>query len=272
MAALSHTMKRLSYNEWRGSSPHVHGYVEVWDAVYSPQLDNHRPVVVYLPPSYAHTDWRYPVVYMHDGQNLFDPTTSSIGVEWQVDETMERLSEEGIEAIIVGVWNTTDRASEYSPFPNWFRGRGERYVQFLTETLKPLIDAHYRTAGGRRHTGILGSSMGGLISLYAAFVQPDVFGFVGAMSPSLWVGRGAICALVEQAVALPDRVYLDHGTREASPQPLCEILQRRGYVLGVNLLMISERGGTHNEAAWARRLPGAMRFLLTPLTRDVQHE
>ncbi len=257
------TPKPIPYAAWRNTP--VAGHLEVWAEVHSPQLGNTRPIVVYLPPSYARTvRKRYPVLYMHDGQNLFDATTSFVGIEWGVDETMEQLSHEGIEAIVVGIWNTPQRMAEYCPFPQWFEGRGEAYLDFLVHTVKPLVDHTYRTRREREHTGIFGSSMGGLISLYAFFTRPQVFGFVGAMSPAFWVGNGAIHALVRARPCVPGRIYIDHGTEEYNPQRMREVLIEKGYRLGATLRYVTERGGQHHESAWARRLPEALRFLLRP--------
>src|SRR5205085_774096 len=176
----------------------VVGDLRVLEGVSSPQLGNRRDILVHLPFSYRQGHQRYPVLYMHDGQNLFDEATSFCG-EWEVDETMEELRHEGLEAIVVGIPNMGDqRCEEYSPFPNRrFRSvRGAAYLAFLVETVKPLIDHTFRTLPERDHTGIMGSSMGGLISLYAFFRHPEVFGFAGVMSPSLWFARQSIFAYV----------------------------------------------------------------------------
>ena len=160
-------------------------------AVESPQLGNHRDVLVYLPPSYPVSGRHYPTIYMHDGQNLFDAATSYAG-EWQVDETMERIAPEGIEAIVIAVPNMgAERIAEYAPFRDERvgGGRGDAYLAFLVDTLKPDVDRNFRTRRDAEHTGIIGSSMGGLISLYAFLTRPDVFGFAGVMSPSLWFAR-----------------------------------------------------------------------------------
>jgi predicted alpha/beta superfamily hydrolase len=158
------------------------GHLRVLHDVWSPQLKNARDLLVYLPPSYKHTGKRYPTIYMHDGQNLFDEATSFAG-EWRVDETMDALEHE---AIVVGIANISDqRIHEYSPFRmGWMGGgKGDLYLQFILETVKPLIDADFPTLPDRAHTGIIGSSMGGLISLYGYFRYPQAFGFVGALSP-----------------------------------------------------------------------------------------
>src|SRR5690606_14686777 len=132
----------------------------------------------YLPPSYAGSGRHYPVIYMHDGQNLFDDDLSFAGA-WHVDETMERLAPEGIEAIVVGVSNLAyARLDEYSPFADpalGGGGRGRQYVRFLVETLKPQVDAQFRTRRDAAATAVAGSSMGGLISLFALLHRPDVF-------------------------------------------------------------------------------------------------
>lgn len=260
----------------------VVGTLKVRERVWSPQLKNRRDIYVHLPPSYADGRQRYPVLYMHDGQNLFDESASYAG-EWRVDETMQRLSQVGTEAIIVGVSNMEkERLSEYSPFydPHLGSGRGDRYLSFLAETVKPLIDRDFHTLTARRHTGLMGSSMGGLISLYAFFRRPDVFGFAGVMSPSFWYANRAIHAYVERAPFVPGRIYLDVGTREyggsvtekaarrqsrrhyAGVRRMKRILVKKGYRLRRDLLVVEERGAGHNEPSWARRLPLALQFLI----------
>lgn len=255
------TLLPIPYTQWR-SGP-VTGTLEVLPSVHSPQLGNDRPVVIYLPPSYRHVpECRYPVIYLHDGQNLFDRTTSYIGVEWGVDETLEALSTEGIEAIAVGIWNTEQRMSEYSPFPNWFMGRGEAYLDFIVDTVMPTIAQLYRVLPGRNNTVLFGSSMGGLISLYGFITRPHIFGRVGAMSPAFWVGNGMMHTVVRERPFVPGRIYIDHGTREYNPYRMRDVLLEKGYRLGEDLVYLSERGGEHDERAWARRLPNALRFLL----------
>ena len=256
--------------------------VWLWPQVPSPQLGNRRDVIVYLPPSYAHTARRYPVLYMQDGQNLFDRATSFAGAEWEVDESMDRLAagEESwsptlarhasaagpaaapLEAIVIGLnHGEVARATEYTPFATG-QNRGADYVRFLIETVKPAVDATLRTQPGPATTAIVGSSMGGLISLFAFFHRPDVFGRAAVMSPSLWVNHFAIYDFVRQAPVNPGKLYLDHGDREGSAKPMVALLQERGYQLDRTLHYIYEPGGGHNEASWARRFPDAVRFLL----------
>ena len=279
------TVQWQNYHEVypRSEGHRVVGDVLVAQDVDSPQLHNQRDVIVYLPPSYTHSDQRYPVLYMHDGQNLFDHATSFAG-EWNVDETLEDLArQDRLEAIVVGISNSgASRLDEYSPFidRSYGGGHGNQYVAFIANTLKPLVDHQFRTLPQRRKTGIMGSSMGGLISLYAFFRREDTFGFAGVMSPSLWFAKGSIYGYVENASYLPGRIYLDAGTREmgGSRYSLRKRVQSRNYYAGVrrmkrilvnkgyrpvrDIMHVEEKWANHNEAAWARRLPGALRFFL----------
>jgi predicted alpha/beta superfamily hydrolase len=267
----------------RDAGHRVAGNVLVAKDVLSPQLHNRRDIMVYLPPSYNQGSDRYPVLYMHDGQNLFDHATSFAG-EWCVDDTLEALARsEGLEAIVVGISNTgPSRLDEYSPFIDqaYGGGQGNHYIAFIANTLKPLIDDQFRTSPQRRKTGIMGSSMGGLISLYAFFRREDIFGFTGVMSPSLWFAKGAIYGYIESASYLPGRIYLDSGTRElgGSRYSLGKRVQSRRYYAGVrrmkrmlvykgywptrDIMHVEEKWAGHSEDAWARRLPGALRFFL----------
>ena len=260
----------------------VVGDLRLLAGIESPQLGNERDLLVYLPPSHETGNGRYPVIYLHDGQNLFDAETSFAG-EWGVDETMEALSHDGIEAIVVGIPNSgEDRLDEYSPFHEQARGggRGDLYLSFIIDTVKPLVDASFHTLTGRDHTGIMGSSMGGLISLYAYFRHPKLFGFAGAMSPSFWFAKGAIYDLVQEAAFVPGRIYIDAGTREygegrhwtsipwrsrryyAGVRRMNRLLAKKGYRPRHDLLYIEEKWAIHEEAAWRRRLPLAIRFML----------
>ena len=261
----------------------VAGSLRVLRGVHSPQLGNERDILVYLPTAYAASDQHYPVVYMHDGQNLFDAYTSFAG-EWQVDETLLQLEHEGLAAIVVGLPNTGEnRLNEYSPFaqPGLGGGQGDAYLDFIVQTVKPLIDATFRTLPQREHTMLMGSSMGGLISLYGFFRHPDIFGRAGVMSPALWFARKAIFPYVRQQPHRPGKIYLDMGTAEypmrgwrmfvprriANPscvdsRDMRDLLVRLGYREGDSLRYVEDEGAIHNESAWARRLPDALRFLL----------
>lgn len=263
------------------------GTVKVSQGIYNPAVDNFRDILVYLPPDYKDlTEIRYPVIYMHDGQNLFNDTISSSG-EWHVDEVMQQLNEERLAAIIVGIPNTEkqtagSRLDEYSPFhdeTHGHGGRGDDYLTFILDIVKPLIDEDFRTLPDREHTGIMGSSMGALISLYAFFKQSDVFGFVGVLSPAFWFAKGAIYGFVELQPMVPGKIYLDVGTDEMKDVPpeqqrpgvtsevylndarrMRDLLVAKGYALDGDLLYVEEEGAPHHETAWARRLPAALRF------------
>jgi len=247
----------------------VVGNIRRLEGVESPQLGNQRDVFVYLPPSYAVSGRHYPVLYMHDGQNLFDHSISFAG-EWHVDETMERIGPEGIEAIVVGVPNMgMDRTREYGPFQDdrVGGGRGDAYLAFLVDTLRPMVNTYFRTRREAEHTGIMGSSMGGLISLYAFLRRPDIFGFAGVMSPSLWFGRGAIYGVAANVGRWPGRLYLDTGTGEGRNQvrqtrEMARILRRQATRPRLQLRYVEARGAGHNEAAWSARFERAIRWLL----------
>ena len=249
--------------------------------VWSPQLRNRRDVDVYLPASYP-SGVRYPVVYMQDGQNLSDPAAAFAGT-WDLDATIDRLAWRGLDAIYVGVHNTGEgRLAEYSPFPDARHGGGgaDDYLAFLVETLKPRIDRLFKTRRDRDSTAILGSSMGGLVSLYAYFRHPSVFGRAGVMSPSLWFGEGAVLDFIQAARVPRGRVSIDVGTAEGAGtlrdvRRLGRLLVRRGFrrkpraaidrrssMTAPALRYVEEAGGRHHEAAWAGRLEGALAFLL----------
>jgi predicted alpha/beta superfamily hydrolase len=248
-----------------------------------------RNVDVWLPPTYGKDPTkRYPVLYMHDGQNVFDPATSYGGVDWGVDETMTRLIDSGKvrEAIVVGVWNSPKRREEYMPqravhgdvsfnVPGAEGARREdlvsdRYLAFLVEELKPFIDVTYRTLPGRADTYIMGSSMGGLVSQYAMSRFPDVYGGAGCVSTHWPAGDGI--ALEDFATHLPDpathKYYFDFGTvtLDASYEPYQrradEMLRKAGYVEGRNWITRKFEGAEHSEKAWRLRVDEPLQFLI----------
>jgi predicted alpha/beta superfamily hydrolase len=264
----------------------VVGDLRVYPKLHSPQLGNKRDVLVWLPASHATSEKRYPVLYMHDGQNVFDAKTSYAG-EWRADETMTLLAAEGIEAIIVGLPNAGKRRTiEYSPYlfemgREKTVGQGDAYTRFIVETVKPLIDSSFRTRTEAAATGTVGSSMGGLIALYGILTRPDVFGLCGAFSTAYWFGDDALLDEIHQRANGAGRIYLDVGTREGDTiakrriaasdfnvmyrdgvRALLQALIERGYTLGRSLMYVEDEGALHNEEAWARRLPDALRFLL----------
>ena len=238
--------------------------------VLSPELRNFRDIVVALPISYDIGSRRYPVVYMQDGQNLFDPATAYAG-DWRLTGTLAELAARGVEAIVVGIANTgRHRLYEYSPFPHPRRGGGggDRYLRFITETLKPMIDRDFRTVPGREGTSIAGSSMGGLISLYGLYRHPDIFGGAGVLSPSVWFGRKAVLEfLTTTRTRLARRLYLDIGLDEPANaiddvRRLRDHLLADGMVPGVDLDYVEDEFGAHNEETWGRRVSRALPFVV----------
>ena len=250
--------------------PGVVGRLDVVGPLSSEHLGNERPIYVWLPASYASASERqYPVIYMQDGQNLFSDALA-FGREWQVDEHMTRLGALGLEAIVVGIPNAgAERAAEYSPFapPEHGGGRGDAYLRFVIDEILPLMRDRYRVSTSRNDVGIMGSSLGALISLYAYFRHPEIFGFVGAMSPALWFADAALLAVAEQTPFVDGRIYLDIGTEEGSAhvdnaQALHRLLLTKGYRPGESLFYVEEDYASHDEEAWARRLRTALYFLL----------
>lgn len=235
-----------------------------------PELGDTRTIRVWTPSNYdAHnTEIRYKVIYMHDGQNLFDSTTSFAG-EWEVDETIEALiaSESHTGYIVVGIDNTPNRMNEYTP--NWQdkpNADGDKYGEFIVNTLKPFIDYNYNTLTDANSTMIAGSSMGGLISFYLGLKYPEVFGMIGAFSSSFQVNsdiaRDAFIESLDVDQDLP-RIYLDAGTEEslyAYIDPVSDKLFKVGYPKELIYTRI-ETGHGHNEAAWRQRFPEALNWL-----------
>jgi predicted alpha/beta superfamily hydrolase len=183
---------------------------------------------------------------------------------------MTAAARRGYEAIVVGIPNMGDqRLTEYSPFVDSVMGggAGDRYLDFLTETVKPAIDRQFRSRPGRAHTGLAGSSMGGLLSLYGFFRPASVFGFVGVLSPSLWFAGGAIFSIVESAAYAPGRLYLDIGALEgpehvSRARRMRELIRAKGYRLGSELRWLESRCGRHDETSWGRRFARALPFLI----------
>ena len=231
-------------------------------------LDAAHGVVVYLPPSYDENPAeRYPVVYMHDGQNLFDDAKAFGGVAWDVDGALDRGAADATihEAIVVAVDNTARRIYEYTPTDGGYGGGGaDAYLRELADQLRPRVDQAYRTLGDRAHTAILGSSLGGLVSAYAGVTRPETFGLIGAMSPSTWWDNTWILPRVTSEPTNPVRVYVDSGDAGTSQDDvtntakLADAYRGRGAALDY----VVQHGGQHNEAYWRQRVPGALAFLL----------
>lgn len=235
------------------------------DAFYIPQFDRNRKIWIYLPPDYETSGKNYPVMYMHDGQNLFDAATSFAG-EWQVDESLNTLFKAGAPAtIVVGIENGgANRIAEYTPWSNrnYGGGDGDRYLQFLVETLKPAIDAKYRTLPDRENTAIAGSSLGGLISWYAGIKYQNIFGKIGVFSPSFWFSDSCYIMAAETPQQYETRFYFVAGGKEGSDNEVvdaCEsmmaVMQNAGYSAQHMALSVNP-DGTHSEWFWRSEFPG----------------
>jgi enterochelin esterase-like enzyme len=242
---------------------------------------NTRLLRVWLPPGYhelQNKDRHYPVFYLNDGQNLFDPATAFGGIDWQVNQTADRLIREGKvpPAIFVGIDNAQkDRLKEYLPYrsfhPPVLRPRGKRYPEFLISEVMPFVQDRYRIARGAENTGLGGSSMGGLISLYTVIDRPGMFGRLLLESPSLFISNRLLLKYSHAFRQWPEKIFLAIGTREAGHpdrdeqvvddvRELEHILRRAG--LGeARLLLRIDDGATHSEAEWAKRFPDALMFL-----------
>jgi predicted alpha/beta superfamily hydrolase len=242
---------------------------------------NTRFLRVWLPPGYddpENHDRRYPVLYLNDGQNLFEPATSFTGVEWQVDETADRLiREEAIAPMIfVGIDNAGKaRLREYMPYrslqPIMMRVQGNRYPDFLLKEVTPFIARNYRVASGPENTGLGGSSLGALIAIYTAMIRPNVIGRLLIESPSLWASNRQIIRESRSVKQWPARIYLGTGTAETGNAEKdrstvddvreFDAILRRAGLDERRLRFVIQDGGTHHESAWARRFPEALRFL-----------
>ncbi len=264
----------------------ITGHVQIFENIKSKYLELPRTVRIYLPPGYgdaSNASQHYPVLYMHDGQNLFDVKTSAFGVEWQVDENAERLINEGkIEPlIVVGIDNTAHRTLEYTPTHDAKRnggGGGADYAKFLIEELKPWIDEKYRTRPEAKYTGTAGSSLGGLISLYLGSENQGVFTRIGSVSPALgWDKEWIVRDWSDNRDAYApwwqtSRVWVDMGTLESSiggggvctvelAEEITNIMQETGMQQDQQYKLFVVENGQHNEAAWANRIADILMYL-----------
>jgi len=239
-------------------------------AFLMPQLSRNRKIWIYLPPDYYTTTKTYPVLYMHDGQNLFDNATSFSG-EWQIDEALNTLHSQGnYGAIVIGIDNGgPDRLNEYSPWvnPNYGGGQGDLYMQFLGETLKPYIDANFRTKPQPQYNALIGSSMGALISTYGAVKYPELFSKVGVFSPAFWFARTPLNTYITTTTNAVSnlRLYFVCGQNEASDMvPDMNAVKNNLISKGVavsNTLTKIDIDGTHSESYWRREFPAAYLWL-----------
>jgi predicted alpha/beta superfamily hydrolase len=247
-----------------------------------------RPVDVWYPPGYfENTPGCYPVIYMHDGQNLFDSTMAFGGAGWEIDKTISRLmdAQKICGAIVAGIWNTDMRWREYMPqkpykslegrhenFINTYGGEpvSDAYLRFIVEELKPFIDSNYRTLPDQPNTFVMGSSMGGLVSLYAISEYPEIFGGAGCLSTNWPAGENEL--VDEMAKNLPDpqthKLYFDYGTEGLDAlygpyqKQMDEYLRRAGYMENQNWMTLRFADADHSENAWRERVEIPLSFLL----------
>jgi predicted alpha/beta superfamily hydrolase len=233
-----------------------------------PGLDRQRTIRIYLPPGYAATKQRFPVLYMHDGQNLFDEATSFLG-EWGVDETLDELAKtRGFKLIVVGIDNGAEnRIHELSAWDSakYGTGEGRQYMAFIVDVVKPYIDAHFRTKPDRTNTAIMGSSLGALISHYAIYQYPHVFSKVGILSPAYWFAPAVFDFTAMRSLSTDAKVYFYAGGKEDENMlpdlnRMTSLVQSQG-ISQKNLSIRIDPAAQHNEAAWRREFPHAVEWL-----------
>lgn len=226
---------------------------------FIPQLNRTRRVWIYLPSDYkTQASKKFPVMYMHDGQNLFDDTSSFAG-EWGLDEFMDTTSL--AKSIVVGIdHGASKRLNEYNPYDNakFGKGEGDEYVDFLVKTLKPYIDNHYRTLANKQNTGIAGSSMGGLISMYAVLKYPDVFSKVGVFSPAFWVAGDSIFEAVKaRGGKVNSYIYFYGGKLEGESMvpDMTKVYDQMKKISKSKMKLVIRDDGRHNEPTWRKEFP-----------------
>ncbi len=234
--------------------------------IEAPQLKTTKKIWVYLPKNYSTSTKKFPVIYMHDAQNLFDSTTAPFG-EWNVDETLDSIN---AQVIVIGIEHGGDkRIEELTPFPHpkYAGGNAENYLDFLVTTLKPYVDKNYRTKTNAKNTAIFGSSLGGLVSFYAALKYPTVFGKVGCFSPSFWFNRKEITTMMEQTPTFKTKVYFLCGDSEGDDDVIRDlnsiehlVNSKRCECKKLNKKVIV-KGGQHNEKLWRESFKKAYLWL-----------
>ncbi len=269
----------LSWEDLGGTNHTAAENVIVMDEdFYMPQLDRYRRIWIYLPPDYETSGRSYPVMYMHDGQNLFDATTSFVG-EWEVDETLNELFDEGKDVpIVVGIdHGDGHRIGEYSPWENaqYGGGEGELYTQFIVETLKPYIDENYRTLPDRENTAVMGSSLGGLISQYIALRHQDIFSKAGIFSPAYWFNEELYDFTYETGKQEEMKFYVMGGTAESGTlvdemMSMIDTLQAAGFSEDEMALKVVP-GGQHNEQLWLQQFGEAYSWLFPDSSSSIDH-
>lgn len=259
----SDTILEINIGAWKDDFPPVEkkhtagNNVRLMDTAFlMPQLNRTRRIWIYLPADYTKSKKHYPVLYMQDGQNLFDEYTSPFG-EWGVDECLDSLIAKGKPAcIVVGIENGPQRINEYNPYDTdrFGKGEGDAYLDFLAETLKPYVDRNYRTLSSKENTIIAGSSVGGLISYYAMLKRPDIFGKAGIFSPSFWLAA-PIRALTDSVSGkLNGKFFFYMGGKEGDTfiQDSKDIQESLGERSSAMIYSVIDANGNHNEQAWRK--------------------
>lgn len=226
---------------------------------YIPQLNRYRRIWIYLPPGYAKSKIKYPVLYMHDGQNVFEDTTAYSG-EWGVDEALDTLNKKTTQMIIVAVDNGGDkRLNEYSPYnmERFGKGEGDAYIDFLVNTLRPYINKNYRTKRCGKHNFIAGSSMGGLISFYALLKHPKKWGGAGVFSPAFWIVPSLKNNLAKKSKKIKSKIYFYAGKQESIEMvpDLLAVFSQLNVHSKAKLKTVIRSEGAHNEATWRKEFP-----------------
>ena len=257
----------LNGQEQRVSTASENAFI-IEDSLVIPQFNRTRAIWIYLPPDYDSDDKHYPVLYMHDGQNLFEDTTSFVG-EWSVDETLDSLFANGYEVpIVIGINNGGQlRIDELTPWSNekYGGGDGDLYMQFIVETLKPEVDQRYRTLPDAQNTAIIGSSLGGLISFYGGLKYNDIFKRIGAFSPSFWYAD-SVYAFTESAEITKDTRILLLGSELEDSTMVLDMKKIESMIAAKvssdNLKIVGTKDGAHSEWYWKREFPEAIIWLM----------
>ena len=272
---MSDTLIQVSIAGWKDdfiSIPKRHtasSNVRILDTAFAiPQLGRARRTWIYLPPGYKKSRKRYPVIYMQDGQNIFDEFTAAFE-EWGVDETVDSITKKGKPAsIIVGIDNGPRRMNEYNPyeFKDFGKGEGDEYVDFLAKTLKPYIDRKYRTLPSRLTTVVAGSSMGGLISYYAMLKYPEIFGKGGIFSPAFWPSPQIKELTDSIGHNLNGKIFFYMGGQEGEQyiEDMKTVTDTLGNKSAVLMYIVTDPLATHNEKAWRKWFPEFYNWILAP--------